>query len=279
MVPHMQASGSLAPIKNKVKALTLTPLSNIPLIRRDDNLADIFVNSLQESHISIQDNDILVIAQKIISKAEGRAINLANITPSQRALELARETEKDARIVELILQESNEILRTRIGVIIVEHRLGFVCANAGIDQSNVSPPLSVGDGLGVKEELVLLLPENPDRSAENIRSQVEGITGRKISVLIIDSHGRAWRNGTVGIAIGISGLPGLEDLRGKPDLFGYQLQATQVGVADELAAAASLVMGQAAEGTPVVHVRGFPYPLRAGSLKELIRPREQDLFR
>ena len=269
----MQASGSLAPIKNKVTPLTLTPLSNIPLIRRDDNLADIFVNSLQESNISIQDNDILVIAQKIISKAEGRAINLANITPSQRALELARETEKDARLVELILQESNEVLRARIGVIIVEHRLGFVCANAGIDQSNVSPHLPQG------EELVLLLPENPDRSAENIRSQVEGITGMKISVLIIDSHGRAWRNGTVGIAIGISGLPGLEDLRGKPDIFGYQLKVTQVGVADELAAAASLVMGQAAEGTPVVHVRGFPYPLRNGSLKELIRPREQDLFR
>jgi coenzyme F420-0:L-glutamate ligase / coenzyme F420-1:gamma-L-glutamate ligase len=279
MDPHIQASGLPAPIKNKVAALTLTPLSNIPLIRRDDNLADIFVNSLQESNISIQDNDVLVIAQKIISKAEGRAVNLANITPTQRALELARETEKDARVVELILQESNEVLRTRVGVIIVEHRLGFVCANAGIDQSNVSPHLPVGDEPGVREELVLLLPENPDRSAKNIRSQVEETTGRKISVLIIDSHGRAWRNGTVGVAIGIAGLPGLEDLRGKPDLFGYQLQVTQVGVADELAAAASLVMGQAAEGTPVVHVRGFPYPLRDGSLKELIRPREQDLFR
>ena len=279
MVPHTQASGSPEPIKNKVTALTLTPLSNIPLIRRDDNLADIFVRSLLESNILIQDNDILVLAQKIVSKAEGRAVNLATIIPSQRALELAKVTEKDARVVELILQESNEVLRTRPGVIIVEHRLGFVCANAGIDHSNVNPPLHTGEVLGVRGDWVLLLPENPDRSAESIRRQVEGITGRKISVLIIDSHGRAWRNGTVGIAIGIAGLPGLEDLRGKPDLFGYQLQTTQVGVADELAAAASLVMGQAAEGTPVVHVRGFPYPLRAGSLKELIRPREQDLFR
>ena len=260
-------------IKNKVTALTLTPLLNIPLIRRDDNLADIFVSSLLDSDVLIQDNDILVIAQKIVSKAEGRAVNLNTITPSQRAFELSKETEKDARIVELILQESNEVLRTRIGVIIVEHRLGFVCANAGIDQSNVSPHLPQ------EEELVLLLPENPDQSAENIRQQVQGITGRKISVLIIDSHGRAWRNGTVGIAIGIAGLPGVEDLRGKPDLFGYRLQATQVGVADELAAAASLVMGQADEGTPVVHVRGFPYPLRDGALEELIRPREQDLFR
>ena len=275
----MQASGSLEPIKNKVTALTLTPLSNIPLIRRDDNLADIFVSSLLDSDISIQDNDILVIAQKIVSKAEGRAINLTTIIPSQRALELSKETEKDARVVELILQESNEVLRTRLGVIIVEHRLGFVCANAGIDHSNVGSPLPMGDGLGVRGDWVLLLPENPDRSAENIRRQVEEKTDMKIGVLIIDSHGRAWRNGTVGIAIGIAGLPGLEDLRGKPDLFGYQLQVTQVGVADELAAAASLVMGQASEGTPVVHVRGFPYPLRAGSLKELIRPKEQDLFR
>ena len=275
----MQASESLEPIKNKVTVLTLTPLSNIPLIRRDDNLADIFVSSLLESNILIQDNDILALAQKIVSKAEGRAVNLTTVNPSQRALELARETEKDARVVELILQESNEVLRTRVGVIIVEHRLGFVCANAGIDHSNVHPPLLMGEGLGVREDWVLLLPENPDRSAESIRRQVEEKTGRKISVLIIDSHGRAWRNGTVGIAIGIAGLPALEDLRGKPDLFGYQLQVTQVGVADELAAAASLVMGQAAEGTPVVHVRGFPYPLRAGSLNELIRPKGQDLFR
>ena len=275
----MPASGSLEPIRNKVTALTLTPLSNIPLIRRDDNLADIFVRALLESNISIQDNDILVIAQKIISKAEGRAINLTSVTPSQRALELARETEKDARVVELILQESNEVLRTRVGVIIVEHQLGFICANAGIDHSNVGSPLSMGEGLGVRGDWVLLLPENPDQSAETLRKQIEEQTGKHIGILIIDSHGRAWRNGTVGIAIGIAGLPGLEDLRGKPDLFGYQLQATQVGVADELAAAASLVMGQAAEGTPVVHVRGFPYPLRTGSLKELIRPREQDLFR
>jgi coenzyme F420-0:L-glutamate ligase / coenzyme F420-1:gamma-L-glutamate ligase len=275
----MQASGSLEPIKNKVTALTLTTLSNIPLIRRDDNLADIFVSSLVDSNISIQDNDILVLAQKIVSKAEGRAVKLTTVTPSQRALELAREIEKDARVVELILRESNEVLRTRVGVIIVEHRLGFVCANAGIDHSNVNPPLPMGEGLGMRGDWVLLLPENPDRSAENIRRQVEEKTGKKISILIIDSHGRAWRNGTVGITIGISGLPGLEDLRGKPDLFGYQLQVTQVGVADELAAAASLVMGQAAEGTPVVHVRGFPYPPRDGSLKELIRPKEQDLFR
>jgi coenzyme F420-0:L-glutamate ligase/coenzyme F420-1:gamma-L-glutamate ligase len=248
-------------------------LINIPLIRRDDNLADIVVDALLENNVSLQDDDILVFAQKIISKAEGRAVNLATVTPSPRALELATETEKDARVVELILQESNEVLRTRVGAIIVEHRLGFVCANAGIDHSNVA---GAGDRA---EEWVLLLPAEPDRSAEKLREAIQSKTGKRIGILIIDSHGRAWRNGTVGTAIGIAGLPGLQDLRGKPDLFGYTLQVTQVGIADELAAAASLVMGQAAEGTPVVHVRGFPYPLREGGLQELIRPKEQDLFR
>jgi coenzyme F420-0:L-glutamate ligase / coenzyme F420-1:gamma-L-glutamate ligase len=260
-------------------SLTLTPLIGIPFIRRDDNLADILINSLSDSNIAAQDDDILVIAQKIVSKTEGRAVNLNIVNPSQRAQELAVEINKDPRLVELILQESNEVLRTRPGVIIVEHRLGFVCANAGIDHSNVSLPLPRGEGLGVREDWVLLLPENPDGSAQTLYRQIQEKTGKQIGILIIDSHGRAWRNGTVGIAIGIAGLPALEDLRGKPDLFGYALQVTQVGVADELAAAASLVMGQAAEGTPAVHVRGCPYPLRESSLKELIRPKEQDLFR
>ncbi|MGB8984848.1 MAG: coenzyme F420-0:L-glutamate ligase [Anaerolineales bacterium] len=254
-------------------SLTLTPLSGIPLIRRGDDLADLVVEALHRNNIALESNDILVLAQKIVSKAEGRAVNLMTVTPSQQAVDLARETGKDARIVELMLRESNEILRTRVGTIIVEHRLGFVCANAGIDHSNVA-----GEGDGT-EEWVLLLPEDPDRSAEGIRREVETKTGKKVGILIIDSHGRAWRNGTVGVAIGVAGLPGLQDLRGQPDLFGFALRITQVGVADELAAAASLMMGQAAEGTPVVHVRGFPYPLRAASLKELLRPQEEDLFR
>jgi coenzyme F420-0:L-glutamate ligase/coenzyme F420-1:gamma-L-glutamate ligase len=256
-----------------VPTLTLTPLQHIPLIRHGDNLADIIVEALQKNAIVLAENDIVVIAQKIVSKAEGRAVNLADVTPSRRAIELAGETEKDPRLVEIILQESNEVIRTRLGTIIVEHKLGFVCANAGIDHSNVA-------GVGNEtEEWVLLLPEEPDRSAQSIRQQIESQTGRQVGVLIIDSHGRAWRNGTVGIAIGIAGLPGLQDLRGESDLFGFTLRITQVGVADELAAAASLVMGQASEGTPVVHVRGFPYSLREGSLQELVRPKEQDLFR
>jgi coenzyme F420-0:L-glutamate ligase/coenzyme F420-1:gamma-L-glutamate ligase len=240
--------------------LTLTPLSNIPLIRRGDNLADVLVNALQDTNIALQDNDILVLAQKIVSKAEGRMVNLATV-------------------VELMLQESNEVLRARVGTIIVEHKLGFVCANAGIDHSNVSP-LPEEEGLGVKAgEYVLLLPENTDKSASEIRARIESATNKKIGVLIIDSHGRAWRNGTVGIAIGVSGIPGLVDLRGDKDLFGYTLRVTQVGAADELAAAASLMMGQAAEGTPAIHVRGFPYKLRESALKELIRPKDEDLFR
>lgn len=252
----------------------------MPLIRHGDNLADIVVHALEENQITLEDHDILVYAQKIVSKAEGRSVNLASVTPSPPAMELAKKTDKDPRLVELILQESNEVLRTRPGTIVVEHKLGFVCANAGIDHSNVAPPLLQGEEPGVRaEEWVLLLPANPDRSATTIREAIWSKTGKQAGILIIDSHGRAWRNGTVGAAIGIAGLPGLQDLRGEPDLFGFTLRITQVGVADELAAAASLIMGQAAEGTPIVHVRGFPYPLREGSLQELLRPKEQDLFR
>ncbi len=263
--------------------LTLTPLINIPLICQDDNLVDVILNSLRDTSISLQDGDVLVVAQKIISKAEGRTVNLKTITPSPRALELSQITEKDPRLLELILQESNEVLRTRLGTMIVEHRQGFICANAGIDHSNVSPPESSNEVESFEpldpEDWVLLLPENPDRSASQIREKIEEITGKSIGVLIIDSHGRAWRQGTVGITIGISGLPGLVDLRGMTDLNGRILQITQVGVADELAAAASLMMGQAAEGTPAVHVRGFPYQLRESNLTELLRPKDQDLFR
>ncbi len=211
------------------------------------------------------------MAQKIVSKAEGRMINLATVKPSARAQNLAEESQKDPRVVELMLQESNGILRVRVGTIIVEHKLGFVCANAGIDHSNVI--------YNEKEEHVLLLPQDPDQSARNIREQIQQKIGVKIGVMIIDSHGRAWRNGTVGICIGLSGIPALIDERGWKDLFGGTLQITIVGIADELAAAASLMMGQAAEGIPAVHVRGFPYPLGEGTLKEMLRPKEQDMFR
>ncbi|MGB9640489.1 MAG: coenzyme F420-0:L-glutamate ligase [Anaerolineales bacterium] len=254
-------------------SLLLTPLKGIPMIKPGDDLVGIILRALPENQIALQDGDILVLAQKIVSKAEGRLVDLNQVNVSGKAARLADEIQKDARLIELILQESRSVLRTRPGTIIVEHRLGFVCANAGIDHSNVA-----GEG-NEKSEWVLLLPQDPDQSAQHIRQGLATISQKRLGVLIIDSHGRAWRMGTVGVAIGIAGLPGLVDLRGTDDLFGYTLRITQVGAADELAAAASLVMGQAAEGTPVVHVRGFPYPLREGSLNELIRPKEQDLFR
>jgi len=253
--------------------LTITPLSQIPLVHPGDNLADIILSSIQSNRINLKDGDILVLAQKIVSKAEGRLVNLTSVTPSQKAVELSSLCEKDPRLVELILQESKDVLRVRPGSVIVEHRLGFICASAGIDHSNVQGPD------GNPEEWVLLLPENPDRSARGIRLKLETSTGTHLGVMIIDSHGRAWRMGVVGTCIGLSGVPALIDERGWQDLFGYKLKITVVSAADELAAAASLVMGEASEGTPVVHVRGFPYPLRESSLQELIRPKDQDMFR
>jgi coenzyme F420-0:L-glutamate ligase/coenzyme F420-1:gamma-L-glutamate ligase len=254
-------------------ALTLTALPDFPLVKPGDHLVTIILHSLASAGIYLEDGDILVVAQKIISKAEGRMVNLCQIKASAPALEYSRISGKDPRLVELILRESTQVLRARPGTLIVEHRLGFICANAGIDHSNTA------EVDGPNEDWVLLLPEDPDASASVLRAGLEKTYGVKLGVLIIDSHGRAWRLGTVGTTIGLSGLPGLVDLRGQPDLFGFNLKITQVGAADELAAAASLLMGQAAEGTPVVHVRGFPYPLRDGNLNELIRPERQDLFR
>ncbi len=251
--------------------LTLTPLPGIPLIRPGDDLAEIILAALRRAGLEMADGDVLVLAQKIVSKAEGRIVDLSTVAPSQNALRLAAETNKDARVVELILQESRAVVRARPGLIVVEHNLGFICANAGIDHSNVQGADS--------KEAVLLLPENPSASAAGLRKKLNAATGVQIGVLVIDSHGRAWRLGTQGITIGLSGIPGVEDLRGRPDLFKRTLEITVVGVADELAAAASLMMGQAAEGTPVVHVSGFPYSLREGSMRELLRPKDEDLFR
>lgn len=252
--------------------LTLTPISRIPVVNPGDDLVVLINEGLKRDDISLKHGDILVVAQKIISKSEGRAVNLASVRPSQEAIDLAQKIAKDPRLTELILQESSSVLRTRPGTIIVEHRLGFVCANAGIDHSNVGAS-------NKSEQWVLLLPEDPDASARRLRERLEENSDVSLGVLIIDSHGRAWRMGTAGVAIGFSGIPGLVDMRGQTDLFGYTLEITQVGAADELASAASLVMGQAAEGRPVVHVRGFPYDLREGQYNELIRPEHEDLFR
>jgi len=245
----------------------------IPIIQPGEKLSDIIISAAQQSGIRPMNGDVWVLAQKIVSKAENRLVNLSSVIPSEKAYEIARITRKDPRFVELVLQESSQVLRVKPGALIVEHKSGFICANAGIDHSNVN------SATGEPEDWVLLLPENASQSARALRTELESHYGMNFGVLIIDSHGRAWRNGTVGVAIGFSGMPGLVDLRGKADLFGYKLQITQVGAADELAAAASLVMGQADESTPVVLVRGFPYPLREGNLTEIIRPKEEDLFR
>lgn len=253
--------------------LTLSPLLNLPLVLPGDDIAQMVIKALSEMHLDVMDGDILIFAQKIISKAENRLINLNEVTPGKEAIRISKKCKKDSRLVELILRESNEVVRTRPGTIIVEHRLGFICANAGIDHSNVAGPY------GNPEDWVLLLPEDPDGSARKVQRALSRFYDKKIGVLIIDSHGRAWRNGVIGMSIGLAEVPGLVDMRGKPDLFNYTLRITTIGAADELAAAASLVMGQADEGFPVVHARGFPYALRESSIKELIRDQRQDLFR
>jgi coenzyme F420-0:L-glutamate ligase/coenzyme F420-1:gamma-L-glutamate ligase len=252
--------------------LTLRALSNFPEIYFGDELGSIIFQQTQQDGWLWEDGDVLIIAQKIVSKAEGRFVQLSTVQPSQAALNYAAYTEKDARVIELILKESKKVLRARKGLMIVEHNLGFICANAGIDQSNVKQKKQDG-------ATVLLLPENPDISASKIQNTINALSGKKIAVLIIDSHGRPWRRGTVGITIGLAGLQGLLDRRGYSDLYGYRLQSTEIGICDELAAAGSILMGQAAEGKPVVLMRGYPYPLGEGSVRDVIRAEDEDLFR
>ena len=253
--------------------LSFHPLKKFPLIYPGDDIAEIILDSFVINDLKLQDGDVLVIAQKIVSKAENRLVNLTEVTPSEKAKYYANQTGKDPHLIELILSESQEVLRTRKKLIIVEHKLGFICANAGIDHSNVMGPW------GQPEDWVLLLPENPDDSAKQIRQYLEEKTLKRIGVLIIDSHGRAWRRGIVGVTIGLSGMPGIIDMRGESDLFDYKLRMTFIAASDELAAGASLMMGQAGEAIPVVLARGFPYPLREARLKELIRSKKRDLFR
>ncbi len=254
-----------------MRELTLVALPGIPEIVRGANLAQLLAAAVARAGKSLASGDVLVIAQKIISKAEGRMVRLAGVTPSARALELAGVVRKDPRLVELMLRESHAVLRAVPDVLIVEHRLGFVMAGAGIDQSNV--PGENGD------EAALLLPADPDASARHIQQELLKSCGAGVGVIINDSFGRAWRNGVAGVAIGVAGVAALVDMRGRPDRNGRPLRVTQIAAADELAAAASLLMGQADEGCPAVLARGFPYAPRASSAAELVRPRAQDLFR
>jgi coenzyme F420-0:L-glutamate ligase/coenzyme F420-1:gamma-L-glutamate ligase len=251
--------------------ITLTAVPNIPDIQPGDDVAKLILAALAAAEIALQTGDVLAIAQKIISKAEGRLVQLADVRPSAQAVEVAAQTDKDPRLVELILQESDEISRLKPGVLVVRHRLGFTSANAGIDRSNV--------GYEGGAAWVLLLPENPDASAQRIRQAVRNRLGIDIGVIITDSHGRPFRLGTVGVAIGVAGLPALWDRRGEQDRYGYTLQHTDVGVADEIAAAAGLLMGQASEGLPVVLLRGWQRPCQDGKASDLVRPKELDLYR
>jgi coenzyme F420-0:L-glutamate ligase/coenzyme F420-1:gamma-L-glutamate ligase len=220
----------------------------------------------------LADGDVVVVAQKVVSKTEGRAVPLASVTPGAAAREAAARADKDPAVVELIAAESQELVRVVPGVIIARHRTGHVLANAGIDASNV--PADQGP-------TVLLWPEDPDASARRLRAALEARFGVTVAVIVSDSLGRAWRMGTMGHAIGVAGLKPLRDRRGETDLFGRELQATVIGVADEIAAAASLAIGEAAEGTPAALVRGATYERDEGEagVGALLRPLEKDLFR
>ncbi|HZK91053.1 MAG TPA: coenzyme F420-0:L-glutamate ligase [Stellaceae bacterium] len=251
--------------------VTIIALPGIPMVQPGDNLHALAVSALVDADLALEAGDVLVVAQKIVSKAEDRFVDVATVTPSARARKLAAETGKDPRFVEIVLSESKRIVRRRENLIIAEHRLGFVMANAGIDHSNVAP--------GGEHERVLLLPIDPDASARALRDDLVASYGVPIAVLISDSFGRPWRRGTVGIALGAAGLPAIIDWRGHPDLFGRPLEVTETGFADEIAAAASLVMGQADEAMPMVLVRGLAWTAPDADAAALVRPPEHDLFR
>ncbi len=247
--------------------LELTAVRGIPMVEPGDNLAELLGQALESNDLVLQDDDVLVLAQKIVSKAEGRLVRLSDVTPSEEARVRADNTRKDPCLVELMLGESRQVVREREGLLIVEHRLGLVMANAGVDQSNVDAGHA------------LLLPEDPDGSALALRRALRDRTGASVGVIISDSIGRAWRNGTIGHAIGSAGILPVADLRGATDLFNKPLQSTEAAIADEIAAAASLIMGQASEAKPVVLVRGFGPLHSTHNSRALLRPREQDMFR
>ena len=251
--------------------LTLIALDGIPLVKPGDDLAALISAALVATGETLRDGDVLVVAQKIVSKSEGRLVDLRTVTPGAEALELAPKVDKDPRLVEVILRESKGVVRFKQGVLIVEQNLGLVMANAGVDHSNVETE--------VVDETALLLPVDPDASAGRLRAALGARHGVAVGVIINDSIGRAWRNGTVGHAIGIAGLPAVADLRGNLDLFGRVLRVSEEAGADELAAAAQLVQGQAAEGRPVALVRGFASAAPVQPASALIRPRQMDLFR
>jgi len=253
------------------KNVTYFAVPGIPLVNPGDDLVKLIVAALAVQQFRLVSGDILVIAQKIVSKSENRYVRLTDIVPGEKAKALAAEIGKDPRYVEIVLSEASEVVRYRPNLLIVAHRLGYVMANAGIDQSNIE---RLDD-----EERVLLLPCDPDRSAAVLKQGFDEAYAANVGVIINDSFGRPWRNGIVGVALGVAGLPSLLDMIGKPDMFGRPMQVTEIAVADEIAAGASLLMGEAAEGLPVVVVRGLTFDAPALNAAALIRQRERDLFR
>lgn len=251
--------------------LVIETVADVPMIAPGDDLAALLVAALKTGGHNLSDRDAVVVAQKIVSKAEGRLVDLATVEPSTKAVELARATDKDSRLVEVILSESTEVIRHRPGVLIVEHRSGVVMANAGVDRSNVKAS-------GMKEP-VLLLPKDADASAALLKAALDRAFEANLAVVISDSVGRAWRNGTVGLALGCAGLPALDDRRGTADLFGRTLEVTEVALADSVAAAAALVMGEGAEGRPLAVVRGLDWRGAPSGAGALIRAKALDLFR
>ena len=249
------------------RRLELFAPDGLPEINRGDDLAPILTAAFDRTNTPFKDGDVVVIAQKIISKSEGRRVDLTSVRPSAEARKLALDTEKDPRLAELILQESTEIVRKRLGLIIARHRNGCVVANAAIDLSNTGGA-----------DKAVLLPEDADISARAIAERIRDVAGAAVAVIVNDSMGRAWRNGTTGTAIGCYGISALLDRRGQRDRAGNELQSSEIGLADEIAAAASLLMGQGDEGLPVVLVRGLDWASGTGKASDLIRPREQDLF-
>jgi coenzyme F420-0:L-glutamate ligase/coenzyme F420-1:gamma-L-glutamate ligase len=254
--------------------LEVLALSGLPLVSPGDDVPALVASALPAAGVSLADGDVLVITSKILSRAEGRFVELSRVEPSPPAIELAREVNKDPRAVELILRESVAVSRKAPGVLVVRHRLGFVVANAGIDSSNAVPP-GAGPGSG---PWALLLPQAPDASAAAIRARLEADSGARIGVVVSDSFGRPFRLGTVGAAIGVSGLPPLWDRRGEPDIYGRVLEATVTALADQVAAVADLVAGQAAERRPVVLVRGLAFAPSDRGAGALLRPAGEDLY-
>jgi coenzyme F420-0:L-glutamate ligase/coenzyme F420-1:gamma-L-glutamate ligase len=252
-----------------MNAIQIIAVEGLPIVKEGDNIAKLVFDATEKQKTPIHERDILIFTHVVVSKAEGNVVNLNDVSPSKFAKEIAKKTGKDPALVEVILQESKSIVRIGDGNLITETKHGFVCANAGVDKSNVEG-----------ERNIALLPKNPDASAEKIRQEIKRLTGCEVAVIISDTHGRPLRMGEINVAIGVAGIKPIRDRRGEKDLFGYVLRIKQTAVADELASAAELVIGQADEGIPVAIIRGYDYQeSQNAKATDLIRPKEKDLFR